>query len=222
MKNNLVKEIIKEYNNKIVFKNVSFSYGNNLKQLKNVNLTLEQGKINLIIGENGSGKTTLMNLVLKIWDNYEGDILINESNIKDFKREDLLEFISYTFQKNPIFKDSILNNILLNRANDEKKIESLLKEFNFYEDIYKKEDNIKTLIDDYNKLSGGQIQKIGIMRTLYSGKKIMIFDEPTSSLDEKSKIKFIEIIKKFKKKNLIVIISHDKSFVDISDFIFEK
>jgi ABC-type multidrug transport system fused ATPase/permease subunit len=207
--------------NIIEFKDVSFSYNDQQKIIENINLKLIQGNINTIIGKNGSGKTTLMNLVLNIWDNYTGDIYVNEIDIKEFDREDLLGIIGCCFQKTPIFKDTIEKNIILDYQKDEKKLNFLLKQINLFDDFTVLNDGIQTIISDNNKLSGGQVQKIGILRAIFANKPILIFDEPTSSLDNISHTLFIKLVNEMKKKHLIVVISHDEKIINVSDYIVE-
>ncbi|MEN8906156.1 MAG: ABC transporter ATP-binding protein [Clostridiales bacterium] len=214
------KKIFQKHNNKIEFKNINFSY-NKENVLNNINLRLEQGKINTITGKNGSGKTTLINLILGIWDNYCGDILINDINIKEIKRSILLENIAFCFQSTPVFRDSVKKNIILDEELDDCYLNELLKEMGFYEDIQEMEKGIDTIIGGRDNISGGQNQKLGLIRTLYTKKSILVFDEPTSSLDKKSQKMFLDKVKSIKENHLVVIISHSLNIIQSSDFLFE-
>lgn len=201
----------------IQFKNVKFSYGSDEIFLKPVNLSFHKGEIAVLTGENGCGKTTLANLLLKIWDTFTGDIFIGQKNIRDMDREELLAEIGFCFQKVPLFYDTIENNITMGKAPDYDRLQECIQYFSFLNEINHMEKKEKTVIGNERKLSGGQAQKLGVIRVVYGNSPIMIFDEPTANMDENSKKEFMRIIKDKKKDKIIILVSHDLDIINQAD-----
>lgn len=202
----------------IKLKNLNFSYGDNNIYLKNLNAEFTSGKIYLLQGKNGSGKSTLIKLITKLYNNHTGDIYVNENNIKEISRNSLLEKIGILFQETPVFLDSIINNIILDR--EYKDTESILNLFEFKTDIEKTGRSITDILYEKNNLSGGQAQKLGIIRTLLIDKSMYIFDEPTSNLDESSRVSFYTMLNTLKKNRIIFLISHELEAEKYVDEIF--
>lgn len=168
---------------KIILKNVSYKYKDDYV-LKNINLEFKKGKKYVIIGESGSGKSTLIKLITGIFNNYEGDIFLSNTNYKDIKTYELNNILSYLNHENFVFNTSIINNITLfdNNPNQEL-LQSSLKNSNLNLDL-------NYSIDQTSSLSAGQLQRIAIARTLYENKEILILDEALSNLD-KDNVKLI-------------------------------
>lgn len=193
---------------------VNFSYGEKLLYGKGISAKLRKGNIYLLNGPNGSGKSTLANILLKIWRDYKGRILFDGIDLKDFTREEISNLIGLSFQKTPIFHDTIRNNICLGINGD---IEKLFPLLGFDEDLKAMNRNPDSWLKDSSSLSGGQAQKIGILRTLYQDKDIYIFDEPTANLDQKSKKRFFDLMEKIKKNKIIILISHEEDVLKYID-----
>lgn len=205
----------------VKYNNVSFSYDNDRQVLKDFFLNAYKTNIILIKGKNGIGKTTALNLLLGIWKDYYGDIFINEVNIRKFNRETLLDNVAICFQKTAIFNDSIKNNIIFDQNYDEYILNKLIEKINLDGLVSELKNGINTNINETKKLSGGQFQKIGILRTLYTRKPIMIFDEPTSSLDKESIDAFVNLIEEYKNDRIIFIVTHDDTLVKIADNVYD-
>lgn len=201
----------------IQFKNVKFSYDGNEIFLKPVNLSFHKWEIAVLTGENGCGKTTLVNLLLNIWGNFAGDIFIGQRNIREMDREELLGEIGFCFQKVPLFSDTIENNITMGKVPDNDRLQECIQYFSFSDEIDHMEEKEKTIIGNERKLSGGQAQKLGVIRVVYGNSPIMIFDEPTANMDENSKREFIQIIQDKKKDKIIILVSHDHDIIDQAD-----
>lgn len=197
---------------------VNFSYGKKMLYDHGVNAKFKKGNIYLLNGPNGSGKTTLANVLLKIWKNYKGRILINGIDLKDFTREEITELIGLSFQKTPIFHDTVRNNICLGMDGN---IESLLSLVGFDKDLKAMNRNLNSWLKDSSSLSGGQAQKLGIMRTLFREKEVYIFDEPTANLDQKSKIRFFDLVESIKQEKIIILISHEEDVLQHIDEIID-
>ena len=209
--------------NKIQFKEVSFNYLNNKKEIiQKLNLKLEIGKCYCIIGETGSGKTTLTNLLLKLLIPTSGQILINDKyDLQKIKNR----FYSFVPQKIYLLDSSIRSNIAL-EEDDTKISENLLNSSIKLAQLESFVDNLpqKTYTkigENASRLSGGQLQRLGIARSIYNKSQLMIFDEPTSSLDQLTEKKIYENIKLLKNDRIIIIVSHSKEIKKFVDQIIE-
>lgn len=203
---------------KIEIKDVNFSYRDVKVYRKNLNMYLEKGSIYLIKGKNGSGKSTLAGILLKIWNDFSGTILLDGKSITNFSREILTETIGICFQKPPIFRDTIRNNIALNDSIPVEKYISLLS---FYKDLEEMGRTLESELIDTGSVSGGQAQKIGIIRTVCRERSVYIFDEPTSNLDSVSKKEFYDIIEHLKQNSIVILFSHEADAEKNADFIIE-
>ena len=204
----------------IEFNNVSFSY-NKSKILKNINLKInfDETKVVGIYGPSGYGKSTLVKLLIKLYKPTNGDVLINNINIKNIDSDYLKKKIIYINQEQKLFDTNIKNNInygcnnCVKSMNELKKIKHIFKSFpkNF---LYHKAGF------SGNKLSGGQRQIINVINGLITPSEVLILDEPTSSLDYETKKDLIDIVNIYKKeKRGIIIITHDPSLMNIFDRI---
>jgi len=235
MSNNYIKknDQYKKYNinfDIIKLKNLKFKYKSSNKYIyDNFNLEINtnsilnnkiSNKIIGIIGLSGNGKSTFAKLLIKSY-KYEGDIYIDNINIKDIDTDYLRKSIIFVNQNSKLFDKKIIENILygcddLDVCNKHlyfimsyPKIKELYKSLNF---------NGENVGSGGEKLSGGQRQVINIINGLITPSKITILDEPTNGLDEGLKKDIIEIIKYFKQyKKCIIIISHDKDIYQIFD-----
>lgn len=203
---------------KIEIKDVNFSYKDVKVYRKNLNMCLEKGSIYLIKGKNGSGKSTLAGILLKIWNDFSGTILLDGKSITNFSREILTETIGICFQKPPIFRDTIRNNIALN---DPIPVEKYISLLSFYKDLEEMGRTLESELIDTGSVSGGQAQKIGIIRTVCRERSVYIFDEPTSNLDSVSKKEFYDMIEHLKQKSIIILFSHEADVEKNADFIIE-
>ena len=203
---------------KIEIKDVNFSYKDVKVYRKKLNMCLEKGSIYLIKGKNGSGKSTLAGILLKIWNDFSGTILLDGKSITNFSREILTETIGICFQKPPIFRDTIRNNIALN---DPIPVEKYISLLSFYKDLEEMGRTLESELIDTGSVSGGQAQKIGIIRTVCRERSVYIFDEPTSNLDSVSKKEFYDMIEHLKQNSIIILFSHEADAEKNADFIIE-
>jgi len=171
----------------IEFKNVSFRYFKNNKDmvLKNISFSINKGELVGIIGSTGSGKTTLVSLIPRLYDADEGEILIDGINIKDYSLYNLREKISVVLQKNTLFSGTIAEN--LRWGNENATDEQLSKAC----EIAQADSFVRAFPDGYDtdverggaNLSGGQRQRLCIARALLKSPKIIILDDSTSAVD---------------------------------------
>jgi len=207
----------------IEFKNASLKYGNEYA-LKNISFKAKKPKIIGLVGDSGGGKSSFVSLIERFYDVSEGEILVNNKNIKNYDINSLRDKISYIPQNIHIFNDTIAANIAYGKEIDEDKIKKALKEANLLEFVENLENGIYTILQENgSNLSGGQKQRIAISRALYNNPDILILDEATSALDNKSESIIMETIHNLNDK-LVFIVAHRLSTIENVDeiLVFKK
>ncbi|SHH94761.1 ABC-type multidrug transport system, ATPase and permease component [Clostridium collagenovorans DSM 3089] len=210
---------INEEINNIVYKSVNFKYLNK-NVINNLDLQMKKNEVTVISGKNGSGKSTVIKLLLGFYDNYEGDIIINNKNLKSINIESLRSKIGIVSQKIFLFAGTVEENIKFANENlNEERFEyvcSLLDD-----SIFNKIQRRSYMIAEGGRnLSGGQIQKIAIARALLKDSDVYIFDEATANIDITSKTSIMNIILSELKDKIVIIITHDKEIIDCADNIY--
>lgn len=203
----------------IKFNNVCLNYGDK-EVLKGINLEAHKSEFIALVGSSGGGKTSLMNLLMRFYDVNSGEILINDTNLKDIKIHSLRQNIGLVTQRVYIFNDTIAKNVAYGREFDEDAVVNALKMANAYEFVSKLDDGIHTILNEFGtNLSGGQRQRIAIARALYQNPQILIFDEATSALDNESEKEITKAINNLRSKKIIFVIAHRLSTVESADKI---
>lgn len=173
----------------IAFKNVSFKYaGSDTYAVKNINLNLKVGERLAVVGMNGSGKTTFIKLLCRLYDPTEGEIMMNDFNIRKYDYRQYLDIFSVVFQDYHLLAMPLGNNVASSDTWDTEKAERLLREVGFgerYEEMPKKLETplYKNFDEDGVNISGGEAQKVALARALYRDAPFIILDEPTAALD---------------------------------------
>ncbi len=212
---------VKEFNTSIQYQSVNFKY-KELYVLKDINLNLERGKTIALVGESGSGKSTLANILPRLYDVMEGEILLDGINIKNYNIKDLRDLIGVVNQEPILFNDTIYNNIAfgVENAKEEDVIEAA-KIANAHQFIMETVDGYQTNVGDRgNKLSGGQKQRISIARAILKNPPILILDEATSALDSESEKLVQDALIKLMKNRTSIVIAHRLSTIKHADEIF--
>lgn len=194
----------------IEFKNVSFSYNEDAKVLKDVSFTAKQGEVTALVGISGSGKTSVLRLISRLYDYDTGSILIDGKDIKNISTESLFKNISIVFQDVTLFNTSIMENIRLGResATDEE-VKEAARLANCMDFIEKLPDGFNTLIGENGaELSGGERQRISIARAFLKDAPVLILDEISASLDVDNEKKIQDSLNKLIKDKTVIIISH--------------
>lgn len=194
-----------DYNNiqTIELKDVSFAYNNNeTNGINKVSYKFEMGKKYAIIGPNGSGKSTMLKILAGYYNEYNGEVLINDIEYKNINEKDKSSLISYMEQKVFLFNWSIKDNITLFKDFSNNKYKEVIEELNIRQiaDLYK-----ENMVSE--KLSGGEKQKIALSRFILKDSPILIADEPTSALDIDSKNTFETLLEK--DNGIKIVVTHD-------------
>ena len=218
--NDGIKEINK-IKGDISFENVNFSYGENEKILDDVSFTISKGNTLAIVGQSGSGKSTMVNLIPRFYEVLDGQIKIDDFDIKEIKLNNLRSLISIVSQNTVLFNDSIKNNISYAKpmASDEE-IFNAARKANAHEFIESLPNGYETVVgDDGTLLSGGQKQRIAIARALLKDAPIIILDEATSALDSESENQIQQAIDNLKIGKTTIVIAHRLSTVENAEKI---
>ena len=210
-------------NGDIEFKNVSFKYSKNAEKsaLKDINLKIESGMTVGIIGGTGSSKTTLVNLISRLYDVTEGELLVGGINVKEYDIKSLRDAVSVVLQKNVLFSGTIKENLLWGDINaTDEEIEYACK-------LACADEFINTFKDKYEhhieqggtNVSGGQKQRLCIARALIKKPKVLILDDSTSAVDMKTDAVIRDGFKKFIPNTTKIIIAQRLSSIEDADMI---
>ena len=195
---------------RIEFKNVNFSFDRSKKTLSNVNLVIEPGDIVGIVGTTGAGKSTLINLLMRYYDHYDGDILVDGINIRDIDMEFYRSEIGYVQQEPMMFHDSIFQNIAY--GCDNVQVEQVIhaaEVANAHEFIARLPDGYDTVLGERGTgLSGGERQRLSIARAVLKNPSILFFDEATASVDSETESLIQDAIERLIHGRTTLMIAH--------------
>lgn len=208
----------------VVASNLNFTFEDNQeKTLQNVSFEISPGTLAAIIGPSGSGKTTLVDIILGLFKIESGKISIDKFDPSELKGIRSAQ-IAYVPQKPSIIHDTVLNNITLSdgtSTHDYKRLASVIEATQLEKVISDLPNGLDTVLDGSQaRLSGGQIQRIGLARALYSMPKLLILDEATSSLDAETEHFITEIVRRLTPETTVIVIAHRLSTVKNADVVF--
>ena len=206
----------------IKFNNVSFAYPNESKTLNKFNLVINPNKKIAIVGKSGQGKSTIFNLLTRLFDVNEGNITLDDVDIKTLSEKSLKDNISIIRQEPFIFNRTIKDNFkIVNKNITLKEIRKYCKEAYIDDYIMSLPKKYNTILGEGGvNLSGGQKQRLSIARTLSKKSKVILFDEATSALDNESQEYIKKAIDNLVKDHTVVIVAHRLSTIMDADIIY--
>ncbi|WP_452222499.1 ABC transporter ATP-binding protein [Lacinutrix salivirga] len=209
IKNNNPKPSIIE--GSIEFKNVDFTYDDtNIQALKNVSFKVNTGETLAIIGKTGSGKSTILDLIGRLYDIQNGELLIDHTNISDLNLYSLRDSIGYVPQDAFLFSDTINNNIKFGKedASDQEVIQAA-KYAQVHDNIVEFSKGYDTILGERGiTLSGGQKQRVSIARAIIKHPQILLFDDCLSAVDTETEEKILNNLNLISKGKTTIIVSH--------------
>lgn len=216
------KEIVREIEGKIEFRNVSFVYPDTgIKALKDISFAVNPGESLAIIGTTGSGKSTISNLISRLYDAREGEILIDDIPIRHYNINSLRSQIGYVPQDVFLFSDTIYNNIGFGMEDPEEDlIHQAAKDADVYDNIRSFPQGFETRIGERGiTLSGGQKQRVSIARAIVREPKILMLDDALSAVDTKTENNILNSLKRIMQGRTTIIISHRVSSAKLANKI---
>ncbi len=212
-----------EIKGNIEFKNVSFKYAEDLPYaLKDISFKLEPGKTLAILGRTGSGKSSIVNVLLRLYDINEGEILVDGHEVKDVTLNSLRENISYVPQDDFLFSKTVKENIEFHYEHelDDEMIEKYAKIAGVYDDVIEFKDGFDTILGERGvTLSGGQKQRVSIARALAKEKNVLIMDDSLSAVDTQTEEEILKNLNTDEADVSKIIISHRVSTIKDADEI---
>jgi len=210
-------------NCEIQFKNVNFKYESTSQMaITDINFKIEGGKVSALVGQSGGGKSTIISLIPRFYDPEDGEIKIDDQDIKKINLQSLRKKISLVSQDVILFDDTVKNNVTYADPNaSREEIESACKFAAADEFINQLPNKYETMVGENGvKLSGGQKQRISIARAILKKSPIILLDEATSSLDTESERVVQNAINNLIKGRTTVVIAHRLSTIHNADKIF--
>ena len=202
------------------FKNISFKYKDSQNVLNGVNFEIKPKEKMALVGHSGAGKSTITNLILKLYEPTDGEILMSGKSYNDLDFAEVRQNIALVFQENELFSTTIAENVAYGTKATEKEIIAAIKAANAWSFVEKLPKGLNSEIGERGvKLSGGQKQRIQIARAILKNAPILILDEATSSLDAKSESEVQEALEKLMKNKLVIIIAHRFSTLQNVDHV---
>ncbi len=195
---------------KIEFRNVSFSFDKSKKVLSDINFVIEPGDTVGIVGTTGSGKSTLINLLMRFYDDYEGEILLDDVNINELDMSDYRAQVGYVQQEPMMFRDTIFKNIAYSLPNAHpEQVLNAADIANAHGFISRLPDAYDTMLGERGVgLSGGEKQRLSIARAVLKNPSILIFDEATSAVDSETEKLIQDAIDRLIRGRTTLMIAH--------------
>lgn len=206
---------------RIELRNVSFHYGTDIQALRGIDLNIEPGTTVALVGRSGSGKTTITNLLLRLYDPAEGEILIDGQDTRSVTLNSLRQQIALVNQQTILFNDTVARNIAYgDEQPDMERARQAAQYANAVEFIEALPEGFDTLVGEQGaRLSGGQRQRLAVARALYKDAPILVLDEATSALDNESEKAIQSALETLQQGRTTLIIAHRLSTVEGADVI---
>ena len=208
--------------NSVVLENVSYSYDGEKDAIHNISLNIKSGQTVAFVGPSGGGKTTLANLISRFFDAQKGKVLIGGVDIREIKKDNLMNMVSFVFQDSRLIKTSILENVKMAKPNaSRQEVIEALKAAQC-EDIIKKLPNgVDTVIGTKGVyLSGGEQQRIAIARAMLKNAPILVLDEATAFADPDNEVLVQKAFAAMSKNKTVIMVAHRLTTVQNADCIY--
>jgi len=200
---------ISNFEGKISFKNVNFAYTKDTQVLKNINLEIKRGEVTAFVGASGAGKSTMLALILKFITPNNGDIFIDDKNLKILNRKDIRKNIALVQQQPFLFSGTIIDVIRMGRNFTKEEVIESARRANAHNFIQNLPEKYETEIAERgSNFSGGQIQRIAIARAILGNPSILLLDEATSALDSESESEVQKGLNRAMKDRTVIVIAH--------------
>ncbi|MCR4761205.1 MAG: ABC transporter ATP-binding protein/permease [Oscillospiraceae bacterium] len=205
----------------IRFENVTFSYEKDIKALDGISFTIPAGQVTAIVGPSGGGKSTVANMIPRFYDVDGGSITIGGTDIRRIATKDLMNMVSFVFQDNYLFKQSILENIRMGRPDaTEDEVIAAAKAAQCHEFIMSLPDGYRTVFGQSGvKFSGGEIQRVAIARAILKDSPILVLDEATAFADPENEFLIQKALSRLMAGKTVIMIAHRLSTVTDADRI---
>ncbi len=200
---------ISNFQGKISFKKVIYAYKKNNQVLKNIDLEIKRGEVTAFVGASGAGKSTMLALILKFITPSNGEILIDDKNLKLLNTKDIRKNIALVQQQPFLFSGKIIDAIRMGRSFTKEEVIESARKANAHHFIQQLPEKYETEITERgSNFSGGQIQRIAIARAILGNPSILLLDEATSALDAESESEVQEGLNRAMKNRTVIIIAH--------------
>ncbi len=200
---------ISNFEGKISFKNVNFAYKKDNQVLKNINLEIKRGEVTAFVGASGAGKSTMLALILKFITPKNGDIFIDDKNLKIINTKEIRKNIALVQQQPFLFSGTIIDVIRMGRNFTKEEVIESARKANAHNFIQKLPKKYETEITERgSNFSGGQIQRIAIARAILGNPSILLLDEATSALDAESESEVQKGLNRAMKNRTVIVIAH--------------
>ena len=216
---------ISNFEGKISFKKVNFAYEKDNQVLKNINLEIKRGEVTAFVGASGAGKSTMLALILKFITPNNGDIFIDDKNLKILNTKDIRKNIALVQQQPFLFSGTIIDVIRMGRNFTKEEVIESARKANAHNFIQNLPDKYETKITERgSNFSGGQIQRIAIARAILGNPSILLLDEATSALDAESEAEVQEGLNRAMKDRTVIVIAHRLATTQEADkiVVFDK
>lgn len=206
----------------IEFRNVSYSYDGVKNAVENVSLNIHSGSTVAFVGPSGSGKSTMANLISRFFDVSEGQVLVGGVDVRNIKKDILMDNVSFVFQNSHLIKGTILDNVRMARPQASKEEVMNALEKSQCMDIVKKLPNgVDTVVGTNGVyLSGGEQQRIAIARVMLKNAPVVILDEATAFADPDNEVMVQKAFSELAKNRTVIMIAHRLSIVAGADCIY--